>query len=271
MVQRKTKDYAMRSAIAYTVLALAIAGCAKTSSEDILPPACMNFQRAMEDNSVNVGHHFESAIAALRGITNSELRAACYVRWIDELCALDVSNLDYNRQAYCIDEVLDATRNGGSMLDDCMASDSWLEVVVDSWLKGLSWGRKQIDRLKPTMPTGSSYDYGKIDERTQWNSSEYSQWQNCYSTAWWSYHTALRLIEGEGFGEKFDSQCLGFFVSPMAREKAKKKIEEFLGRKMRTEAECERDSDEEKAKMKAVSDGKIGPDLKKLRPVEMGK
>ena len=261
----------MRSTIAYTVFALAVAGCARSSSEDILPSACRNFQQAMEDKSVNVGRHFESAIVALRGITNSELRAACYVRWIDQLCALDVRNLDYSRQACCIDEVLDATRNGGSVLGDCRASDSWLEVMVDSWLKGLSWGRKQIDRLKPTMPTGSSYDYGKIDERTQWNSSEYSQWQKCYSTAWWRYHTALRLVEGEGFGEKFDNQCLGFFVSPTAREKAKKKIEKYLGRKMRTQAECERDFDVETAKMKAVRDGKVGPDLKKLRPAGIGK
>ena len=52
---------------------------------------------------------------------------------------------------------------------------------------------------------------------------------------------------------------------------AKKNIEKYLGRKMRTQSECERDFDVETAKMKAVRDGKVGPDLKKLRPAGIGK
>ena len=253
----------MRSTIAYTVFALAIAGCAESASEDILPPACRNFQQAMEDKSVHVGRHFESAIAALRGITNSELRAICYVRWIDELCALDVRNLDYMRQAYCIDEAVKASRGGDSlMVDEYRIFDSWMEVVIDSKLKGLSWVSKQLDRLKPTMPTGSAYDYGKIDERTRWNSSEYSRWQHCYSTAWGSYQNALADIEGASF----DSLCRGRAVSAAARETAQKKIEKFLGRKMRSEEERLRAFEAEREKMKTARDGKVGPDLKKLRP-----
>ena len=255
----------MRPTIAYTVFALVFAGCAKSTQEEILLPECRNFQSAIEDKSVNIGRHFEAAFDALRGITNSDRRAACYVRWVDDLCKLDVSNLDYLRQRYCIREVLEATCRGYWMVDEYRISDSWMEVFIDSCLKGLSWGWKQIDRLKPTMPTGSSYDYGKIGESTQWNSSEYSQWRHCYSTAWWSCQNALAAIEGS----HFDSICRGRAVSAVAREKAKKKIEEFLGRKMRSEEECLRANEAEREKMKAVRDGKVGPELKKLRPAEM--
>ena len=91
---------------------------------------------------------------------------------------------------------------------------------------------------------------------------EYSRWQHCYSTEWWSWQNALAHIEGV----HFDSLCRGRAVSAAARENAQKKIEKFLGRKMRTEEEWLRAHEEEWKKMRAARDGKIGPDLKKLRP-----
>jgi len=79
---------------------------------------CRSFQSDIEDKSVIIGHRFAAAIEAIRGITNTERRAACYVRWVDDLCKLDVSNLDYLRQSYCIREVLDATRDGEHMVSE---------------------------------------------------------------------------------------------------------------------------------------------------------
>lgn len=249
----------MRTSITtYTMLALALGGCAKSTPDVVLPPECRNFQLAIEDESVNIGRHFEAAFDALRAITNSDQRAACYVRWVDELCKLDVRNLDYMRQAYCIREVLDATRSGTGLLNDCRMPDPWLEVVIDSILKGLMWGRQQLERLKPTMPTGSSYDYGK--------DREYSQWQYCYGTAWGRYQTSMGAIEGVSFDERFKNHYLGYFVSPTARENAKKKIEKFLGRKMHNEVEYERAYEMAKAELNAVNAREVGPDLKKLRP-----
>ena len=242
----------MRTTIVYTILAVAFAGC--RNSEDALPPQCRNFQLAMEDESVNIGHHFEDAFKSLRNITNSVQRAVSYARWVDELCKLDIGDLDYMRQAYCIREVLDATRDGDSMVDEYRVSDAWMAVVVDSRLKGLSWGRMQLDRLKPTMPTGSSYDYGKSDE--------YSRWRYCYLAAHGSYRNASAHIEGI----HFDSLCRGRAVSAVARENAEKKIEKFLGRKMWTEDERLRANEAAKADLKAVEARKVGPDLKKLRP-----
>ena len=102
----------MRTTIATACAAftLAIAGCGSHASEEILPPACRNVQQAMEDETVHIGQHFAAAFESLRGVTNLDRRAECYARWIDELCRLDIRNLDYIRQAYCIREVLDATR-----------------------------------------------------------------------------------------------------------------------------------------------------------------
>ena len=165
----------------------------------------MNFQLAIEDTSVNIGHRFETAFEAIRGITNSPHRAVCYVRWVDELCKLDVRNLDYIRQAYCIREVLESTCRGDWMVDEYHLPDSWMDITIDSTLKGLSWGQKQLDRLKPTMTIGNSYDYGKHFENTEWNSTEYSRWKYCYSAAWGSYHNSLAHIEGR----LFDNLCRG--------------------------------------------------------------
>ena len=253
----------MRTAITtYTMLALAIAGCAKSTPDVVLPPECRNFQLAIEDESVNIGRHFEAAFDALRAITNSDQRAACYVRWVDELCKLDVRNLDYIRQAYCIREVLEATRDGEHMVDEYHLPDFWMDIAIDSKLKGLSWGRKQIDRLKPTMTIGSSYDYGKRFENTEWNSTEHSRWKYCYGAAWGSYRNSLAHIEGM----LFDSLCRGRAVSAAAREKAEKKIEKFLGRKMRNEEERYRANEEaDKTEKEAVERNEVGPDFKKLR------
>ena len=244
----------MRTTIVYAVLTLLFAGCGDSSSEDILPPACRNFQTAVEDESVNIGRHFEVAMESLRGITNYDQRAACYARWIEKLCELDVGNLDYKRQAYCIREVLDASRRGEGLMDEYHLPDSWVELTIDSMLKGLTWGQRQLDRLKPTMPTCGSYDYG--------HPREYSEWKYCYISAWGAYHNALQMIEGVFF----DSMCRGRAVSTAARENAQKKIEKFLGRKMRSEEERERAETAARAEIEAVHANKVGPDLKKLRP-----
>ena len=253
----------MRTSITtYTMLALALAGCAKSTPEVVLPPECRNFQLAIEDESVNIGRHFEAAFNALRAITNSDQRAACYVRWVDELCKLDVRNLDYIRQAYCIREVLESTRSGAFMVDEYHLPDAWMDITIDSALKGLSWGQKQLDRIKPTMTIGSSYDYGKHFENTEWNSTEHSRWKYCYGAAWGSYRNSLAHIEGG----HFDSLCRGRAVSAEAREKAEKKIEKFLGRKMRTEEERLRaDAAADKSEKEAVEKNEVGPDFKKLR------
>ena len=58
----------------------------------------------------------------------------------------------------------------------------------------------------------------------------------------------------------------GRAVSAAAREKAKKKIEKFLGRKMRNEEERHRANEKARAELKDVEECKVGPDLKKLRP-----
>ena len=245
------------------MLALALAGCAKSTPDVVLPPECRNFQLAIEDESVNIGRHFEAAFDALRAITNSDQRAACYVRWVDELCKLDVRNLDYIRQAYCIREVLEATRDGEHMVDEYHLPDFWMDIAIDSKLKGLSWGRKQIDRLKPTMTIGSSYDYGKRFENTEWNSTEHSRWKYCYGAAWGSYRNSLAHIEGTHF---FDDLCRGRAVSAAAKERAMKKIEKFLGRKMRNEEERYRANEAaDKTEKEAVERNEVGPDFKKLR------
>ena len=68
-------------------------------------------------------------------------------------------------------------------------------------------------------------------------------------------------------GMLFDSLCRGRAVSTAAREKAEKKIEKFLGRKMRTEEErqCANEA-VNKTEMEAVEKNEIGPDFRKLRP-----
>ena len=251
------------SIITCTMLALVLAGCEKSTSDVVLPPECRDFQLAIEDESVNIGRHFEAAFNALRAITNSDRRAACYLCWVDELCKLDVRNLDYIRQAYCIREVLESTRSGAFMVDEYHLPDIWMDITIDSTLKGLSWGQKQLDRIKPTMKIGSSYDYGKHFENTGWNSTEHSRWKYCYGSAWGSYRNSLAHIEGI----LFDSLCRGRAGRVAARENAKKKIEKFLGRKMRTEEERQRANEAaDKTEMKAVEENEVGPDLKKLRP-----
>ena len=244
------KDCTMRPTIIFTMLAMAFAGCG--NSEDLLPPECRNFQLAIEDASVNIGHRFAAALEAIRGITNSSHRAVCYARWVEELCRLDVSNLDYRRQSYCIREVLDATRSGQFMVNEYHLPDVWMDITIDSTLKGLTWGQKQIDRLKPTMP----YEHG--------NYYEYLQWRRCYLSACGCYRNVSANIEGMNF----DNLCRGRAVSAAAQEKAKKKIEKFLGRKMRNEDERQRANEKACAELKDVEECKVGPDLKKLRPVD---
>ena len=248
----------MRTAIttACATFTLVFAGCGNRAPEEMLPPACRNFQQAMEDKTVDVGHRFAAAFESLRGVTNLDCRAECYACWVDELCKLDIRNLDYIRQAYCIKEVFDMSLRADGLVDEYHLPDSWMALTIDSMLKVMAWGRKQMDRLKPTMRTGGSYDYGNRDE--------YSQWKYCYITACGCYIKSMRNIEGT----RFDHLCFRRFVSASARADAQKKIEEFLGRKMLNEKESIRAAEEAESALKAVHAREVGPDLKKLRPAE---
>lgn len=56
----------MRAVIAYIVSILIFVGCGNSASENILPLECRDFQRALEDESIDIGHHFTAAFESLR-------------------------------------------------------------------------------------------------------------------------------------------------------------------------------------------------------------
>ena len=60
--------------------------------------------------------------------------------------------------------------------------------------------------------------------------------------------------------------CHGRAVSAAARKNAQRKIEKFLGRKMRSEEERQRAYEAAKAEIEALYENKVIPDFKKLRP-----
>lgn len=96
----------------------------------------------------------------LKAISDRDIRIACYNRWMDELMALDISDIGYRQQSRAIHDLWKLVD-----LKISVGLQSLKLSVVDVWnakLRALAWRRKQLERLKPIgpMPKGLAVSKG---------------------------------------------------------------------------------------------------------------
>ncbi len=171
----------------------------------------------------------------LKAISDRDKRIACYNRWMDELMALDISDIGYRQQSRAIHDLWKLVD-----LKISVGLQSLKLSVVDVWnakLRALAWRRKQLERLKPIgpMPKGLAVSKGggllvldlEVDKK-------YSSWRSCYKSTASDYENYIRHLEGHTF-----------YVDTLRsteeeKEKLREMLRKYIGRPIRSKEELDR-------------------------------
>ena len=175
-------------------------------------------------------------------ISDEKIKIACYCQWVDELMVLDISDIGYRQQSTAIRIVQDLTRF--DIPRSLRSAGLPLADVWDVKIRGLSWQRKQLERLKPVGPLPKGLELAKgggllvldIDVKRK-----YLDWLGCYKSAASNYESCISHLEGRTF--YIDTLRSTEEEKEILREKLRK----YIGRPIRSEEELRRDAKNQKA------------------------
>lgn len=169
--------------------------------------------------------------AQIQRLSNVTQRLECVRYYVDKLLSLHIGHLSYWRQWNAVDYVtrhVDESRGYFSQLPG-----GW-EERYDVELRLLEWQKEQIERVKPKRRVKAPYSYDS------WMSEkEFQGWCIIYYGGMDSYESRLRNLEG---------------LLPLNRrripenewERIVDKVENYLGRPIRTKEQLRRDFKEKK-------------------------
>jgi hypothetical protein len=157
--------------------------------------------------------------------TNNLLRIKLFTEWGDSVLAakIPVHTNDYRVLRRIIgnveDRILQEVTWG--LQDDCEGAK---ENVFDMRFKLVEWQEDRLDELLAISKKFSSrFDF------------QYSRWEECYTVLFHSYRGAIDMMESKWFTNDLRVRK----TPPEVKERIRVKIENFLGRKMRTEKEVD--------------------------------
>ena len=172
---------------------------------------------------------------SVTNITDATAAVMAIDAWMDGLFQVDLSHLSYKEQAE-IDELMGRIVNNafGYMksvnLTRAQWSDLGFEKEIEYGIKYLKWKRLRIKCLRPkhrVEDITTVLDI-KADEERSW-------WSHLYYDGMDEYEYRLRNIEWI-----FSYRTFGASSNTVARARAM--VEEYIGRPIRTDAQCREDS-----------------------------
>lgn len=211
---------------ARTLLVLFVTGCSvedKNAKESVSAriDACVD---GLRTNGVAFVRELESLSREVENSGDADSRKALHDRIGERLLSADIKEPSYRQQSEYAACVMRFGYHEG------MGHRN--ETLIGAWetrLRVLNWLRGELKRLAPAVPI----DLSKADRATQLT---YRRWRACYNSMASEYEKTVRWMEQallpptlEGLSEA-DQKIL---IS---------RVEAFLGRKIRTVRECERDA-----------------------------
>ena len=225
--------------IIFAVIAvLVVFGCSKqqeTENKDenliLIDPAKIVARMSQMTNEIfeikeRNGFLDERSIAAsISAITNDDVRMEFVDKLSECLVSLDISRLSYRDQHNAIRSVEDAMNDvviGNLPSRNVIGLDASYELRFDYRLRWMDWWRRQIKRTAPTRHIKNPnlcVNEAEFNER-QW-------WREIHFQGIVCYEMSLSGLEQE-------FQHLMQRMSPAVAERIKAKIENYLGRPIRT-------------------------------------
>ena len=223
---------------AFASLILAVLGCSEKKTtkegqeEKILatPEEIVSQMHQMTNDVFGIKQRegrldFRNVSKSISAITNDETRLELLDKLSDCVLSFDVSSLSYyhqNNALYSIEDIMKNVVFGNFPGRYQMGLDAYYELYYDYKLRLMEWRRRQIRRTAPKHRIEHPYvilDEAEDEER-QW-------WRQIHFHGMVCYEGDLRMLEGE-------SQLYMRRISKESADRIRAKIENYLGRPLRT-------------------------------------
>ena len=155
---------------------------------------------------------------------DADVRKTLHDKMEERLLSADIKGFPYRQQSEYAVCVMRFVYHEG------MGRQS--ETALDAWsvrLRVLNWFRGELERLRPVEPI----ELSKADRATQ---IAYRRWRACYNSMASEYEKTVRWMEQTLLPPTLEG------LSEADRKILISRVEAFLGRKIRTVRECERDA-----------------------------
>ena len=169
---------------------------------------------------------------SLHSVTNETMKLQLIDQLLDRILSLDVSRLDYHGQCNSLLSIESAVNDvvlGELYSRRKYSLDDYHELHFDRQIRYLDWLRQQIRRTAPKHRANAqepSLDDAEHERRFWWRRLHYgsiSTYESKLSSLESFYHAYARRLSGD------------------SAERIKRKIEEFLGRPIRTSEKIKQD------------------------------
>ena len=169
---------------------------------------------------------------SLHSVTNETMKLQLIDQLLDRILSLDVSRLDYHGQCNSLLSIESAVNDvvlGELYSRRKYSLDDYHELHFDRQIRYLDWLRQQIRRTAPKHRADAqepSLDDAERERRFWWRRLHYgsiSTYESKLSSLESFYHAYARRLSGD------------------SAERIKRKIEEFLGRPIRTSEKIKQD------------------------------
>ena len=174
---------------------------------------------------VNAKERTKALFNLISSNTNNSLRIKLYTKWGNDVLAakMPMQTNDYLTLRRIIGRVKDRilTEVSWGLQDDCEGAK---ENVFDMRIKLIEWQEDRLDELLViSKKFNSRFDF------------KYIEWKDCYTALFYSYRGAIDMMESKWFTNDLRVRK----TPPEVKDRIRVKIENFLGRKMRTEKEVD--------------------------------
>ena len=227
------------------ILTCIVAGCSSSEDSSLLKNQDVVYYVAKLNKGV-ISTNSNVIINRMLSDSNIGDRISSMRLFSDLLLKMDISSLSYADQRRVINEVNESILKISSSLG---LSGLSVEEAFCIRIKWLTWQKKQMDRLRPTK----RIDISKLSYKQK---VVYNEWRACYESLVYSHEMFNRMMEGWSVELELEN------APSSIKEEVTRKMEAFLGRKIRTREEAFAakgeltDSDE----MKAIRRGEVGPE-----------
>ena len=175
---------------------------------------------------------------SLTSVTDATIAVMLCDARLDALFEVDFSHFSYKEQAKIdelirrnVDQVFSDMNMKNINLSRSQRRDLEFEKEIEYEIKYLKWKRRLIKRLRPKQHLQKEPTPAEMGEDAY---NEWRTWHHLYYDGMDEYEYRLRNIEWI-----FSYRTFGASSNPVARARAM--VEEFIGRPIRTEAQCRED------------------------------
>ena len=199
-------------------------GCVRDEVPPEIEKAILEMHKTCTDNVQMAGKKMSEVSRRIWELGDPYVKQACCRRWTEEILRIDPDKIDRQHRGYYLGDAVHCGLGVANILDFAGASkeESWCVRI-----KLLSYARRHIRRLRASLQAQSDVNWATLKNR---------QTYRVYCNAVWGYNHAARMYEVALVSVETCFDVRG--LSEDAKESLRKKLEDFLGRPMRTYDQC---------------------------------